>query len=456
MISKPPGGIFDSLTQIRDVRSARASSWDQAGRNQDYWLIPPNESIILADIEGPGCITHIWMTQFCRRILGPGIIDPYMGHYVAPVFEIHNALGLNWEVSDPYYYRKILLKIYWDEQEHPSVLTPLGDFFGIGHSIAANYQSLPFAVSVKPEEQFRFGGNAGLNCYFPMPFKKRARIEIENQNDVPYGQYFYIDYELHRKAAADNNLAYFHAQWKRDNPCDGWGDQLQTNSPETNIVNLSGDGNYAVLEARGKGHYVGCNLSVAHFQGTWWGEGDDMIFIDEDTWPPSFHGTGTEDYFNHAWGMQKNAFPMGGTILHESDMPGYQVSYRFHLTDPIHFSERIKVTIEHGHGNHLSDDWASTAYWYQTLPSKPFDIPGAAERIPTRLAGSLPPTRSKEASTSNAALNAEMKQMLEAAAERGEKYLKAYAVEAEKKMETARQRSKGNIEQARKIRENFT
>ena len=98
---------------------------------------------MLADIQGPGCITHIWMTQFCRRVLGPGIIDAHLGHYVAPIFEIHNALGLNWEVSDPYYYRKILLKIYWDDQEHPSVLVPLGDFFGIGHSIAANYQSLP-------------------------------------------------------------------------------------------------------------------------------------------------------------------------------------------------------------------------------------------------------------------------------------------------------------------------
>ena len=110
-----------------------------------------------------------------------------------------------------------------------------------------------------------------------------------------------------------------------------------------------------------------------------------MIFIDDDTWPPSFHGTGTEDYFNHAWGMQTNAFPMCGTILHESDMPGYQVSYRFHLTDPVHFSKRIKVTLEHGHGNHLSDDWASTAYWYQALPTKPFDIAPVADRIPTRL-----------------------------------------------------------------------
>ena len=454
MSIRPLGGLFDNLTRFRDVRSARASSWDQSGRNQDYWLIPPKESIILADIEGPGCITHIWMTQFCRRILGPGIIDPYQGHYVAPIFEIHNALGLNWEVSDPYYYRKILLKMYWDGQEQPSVCVPLGDFFGIGHSIAANYQSLPFAVTVKPEEQFLFGGNAGLNCYLPMPFKKRARIEIENQNDLPYGQYFYIDYELHRQDE-NEDTAYLHAMWKRDNPCDGWAPGLQTNSPETNIVNLSGDGNYTVLETEGRGHYIGCNLSVAHFQGTWWGEGDDMIFIDDDTWPPSLHGTGTEDYFNHAWGMQTNAFPMCGTILHESQMPGYQVSYRFHLTDPVHFSKRIKVTIEHGHGNHLSDDWASTAYWYQTLPSPAFGIPTLAERIPTRLESSLNPSNRPGEQSMSADRNDEMKAMLAAAAQRGEAYLKERAIEAEKKIERTRQRSRGNIEQARRIREAF-
>ena len=454
MNTRPMGGLFDNLTQLRDVRSARASSWDQEGRNQDYWLIPPNESIVLADIEGPGCITHIWMTQFCRRVLGPGIIDPHMGHYVAPIFEIHNALGLNWEVSDPDYYRKILLKISWDDQEHASVLVPLGDFFGIGHSIAANYQSLPFAVTVKPEEQFLFGGNAGLNCYLPMPFQKRARIEIENQNDLAYGQYFYINYELHREQESESNL-YFHAHWKRDNPCDGWGPHLQTNSPETNIVNLSGDDNYVVLETEGRGHYVGCNLSVAHFQGTWWGEGDDMIFIDDDTWPPSIHGTGTEDYFNHAWGMQKNAFPMCGTILHESDMPGYQVSYRFHLTDPVHFSQRIKVTMEHGHGNHLSDDWASTAYWYQTLPSKAQSVPKVEERLPTRLQSSLNPGDTDTTPASSGHMNDEMRQMLEAASERGERYLIERAVEAEKKIQRTRQRSLGNIEQARRIRESF-
>lgn len=90
-----------------------------------------------------------------------------------------------------------------------------------------------------------------------------------------------------------------------------------------------------------------------------------MIFVDDDTWPPSIHGTGTEDYFNHAWGMQDNAGLYNGTALHESIVPGFQTSYKFHITDPVHFKKRIRVTIEHGHANHLCDDWASTAYWYQ-------------------------------------------------------------------------------------------
>src|SRR3954454_10929988 len=109
-----------------------------------------------------------------------------------------------------------------------------------------------------------------------------------------------------------------------------------------------------------------------------------MIFIDDDTWPPSMHGTGGEDYFNQAWGMQRNAFPFNGTIVHEDDAPGYQVSYRFHLADPVRFEERIRVTMEHGHANHLADDWASTAYWYQTLPGPRLSIPPVGERLPRR------------------------------------------------------------------------
>lgn len=193
------------------------------------------------------------------------------------------------------------------------------------------------------------------------PFNKRARIEVENQNDIAYFQYFYIDYELRPEPHPENTL-FFHAHWRRQNPTPGWAPPgLQVNSLETMVPNLDGKKNYILLETTGKGVYIGCNHSVYHFQGTWWGEGDDMIFIDDDTWPPSMHGTGSEDYFCQGWGMQKNAFPFTGSIIHEGEMPPYQVSYRWHLPDPVRFNTRIKVTMEHGHANHLSDDWSSTA-----------------------------------------------------------------------------------------------
>jgi hypothetical protein len=323
------------------------------------------------------------MTQFCRQTLGPGLLDPNLTDTTAPVMEIHNALGVNWEQADPDYYRKVLIRITWDDEPEAAVLVPLGDFFGVGHCMPNSYASALFTVSAKPEESLIFGGSAALNCWAPMPFGKRALIELVNEGEFAIQQYFYIDYELIRVPLPQDTV-YFHARWSRNNPCNGWGPDLQTNSPEVNIVDLTGEDNYVVLETIGAGHYVGCNLSVYHRQGSWWGEGDDMIFIDDDTWPPSLHGTGTEDYFNHAWGMQKNAYPYHGAIVHEADVPGYSVNYRFHVVDPVRFSNRIKVTIEHGHANHLSDDWSSTAYWYQTLPSPKASILPIAERLPTR------------------------------------------------------------------------
>ena len=441
-----PHGLMSDLTRVVDARTARASSWDQSGRNRDNWVIAPGESVVLADLEGPGCITHIWMTQSCRLTPGPGLIPPeFTG---VPMLEIHNALGVNWEVVDPDYYRKILLKIYWDDQEHPSVLVPLGDFFGLMNSLAGNYSSMPLSVSVKDVERFVFGGSASFNSYFPMPFGTRARIEVENQNDMPYLQYFYIDYELYREPLPPET-AYFHAQWRRNQPCAGWGPDLQVNSLEVaSVANLDGADNYVVLDVEGEGHYVGCNLAVRHFQGSWWGEGDDMIFIDDDTWPPSLHGTGGEDYFGHAWGMQHNAFPMCGTIVHEEDVPGFQHSYRFHITDPVRFSSRIRVTLEHGHSNHLADDWSSTAYWYQKLPTTPFDVLPVDQRLPLR----PPAAPSPQAA---APRGADAQAARAAAAERKEAFDKArQAFLAARAADTATA-SEGNRAHAAAIRDRY-
>ncbi|HQJ35987.1 MAG TPA: DUF2961 domain-containing protein [Rhodoglobus sp.] len=370
------------VARALDRRSGRVSSWDQRGRNQDYWVVGAGERRVLAELEGPGVVTHIWMTQFCRRVLGPGLVDPLESAGVAPVNEIANALGITWEEADPDYYRKVLISVTYDGGAGPSILAPLGDFFGVGNSMPANYASAFFTVTAKPEEALRFGGSASLNSYLPMPFRKGIRIEVINENDVPYAQYFHVDYELLREELPAD-IGYLHASWKRSTG-DGWGPDLQVNSPETNVAHATREGNYVILETEGEGQYVGCNLSVYHRQGSWWGEGDEMIFIDDDTWPPSLHGTGTEDYFNHAWGMQRQAYPYHGAIVHEGDVPGYAVSYRFHVVDPIRFSTRIAVTVEHGHANHLADDWSSTAYWYQVGTPTVVTIAPVERRLPPR------------------------------------------------------------------------
>ena len=434
------------LTTVSDARSCRASSWDQSGRNKDYWLIEPGKTVTLADIDGPGCINHIWMTTFCRKVIGPSIQDPVLGANVAPVTEMENAIGVNWEINDPDYYRKVLIKMSWEGSDKPSVLVPLGDFFCIGHSMPASFNSIPISISSRPQEECTFGGTASMNCYFPMPFNQKAKIEIINENERYLGLFFHIDYELHRKPA--DLIAYFHASWTRQRPCNGWGADLAVNTPEVNsVANLDGKDNYVFLDIEGEGHYVGCNLSVVHFQGSWWGEGDDMIFIDGET-TPSIIGTGSEDYFNHAWGMQKNASLYTGTIIHESTVPGYQVSYRFHITDQIHFKKSIKVTMEHGHANHLSDDWASTAYWYQTAPFQGVTIPPVEQRIALKRVQEIP-------QASQPVLNEEMRSAKSKTSERNN----AFIQEKEKQIRMNASRtdaaSRGNIECAKRIRDSF-
>ncbi|HEX2035265.1 MAG TPA: glycoside hydrolase family 172 protein [Chloroflexota bacterium] len=427
-------GIFGALTRARDARSARFSSWDHSGRNQDAWLIEAGQTVTMADIEGPGCITHIWMTQSCRRLYADRLVD------------------------DPDYYRKVLLKIYWDDQEHPSVLVPLGDFFCLGHSLANSFASLPFSASVRPEHAYRFGGPAALNCYFQMPFNRRARLELSNENDVPYHQYFYVDYELYREPLPPDTLA-FHAQWRRENPTPSWDPRVVVNSPEANVVNLQPESrhNYVILEAEGRGHYVGCNLSVTNFQGTWWGEGDDMIFIDGESWPPSLHGTGSEDYFNQAWGMQEHAFPFNGSSIYERRRPGYQTSYRFHLVDPVRFSESIRVTMEHGHGNHSANDWASTAYWYQTLPSKPFGIPSVEQRLPIRLGelGVVPILPPSPVPEPPGGPTEEMRRLSAQHQQKTEQQRAEQAQAAARRWEQAQEQSRRNVEHARRLREQW-
>lgn len=381
-MSELDAGILGDVVRLRrGRRTGRLSSWDQSGRNQDCWMVGPGEEITLADLEGPGRLTHIWMTQASKVLLGPSMVTPDLAG--VGNLGVDPVMGIHWEQMDPDFYRKVVLKIYWDDQTQPSVLAPIGDFFGLMNSLSGNLDSLPLCVVAEDSEVHRFGGAAALSSFFQMPFNRRARVVLENQSDRPYLQYFYIDYELQDRPFPED-VAYFHAHWRRSAPTTGWAPDLQVNSPETNVPNLTGAENYVVLDVQGEGHYVGCVLAVVHHQGTYPGEGDDMVFVDGETWPPRYHGTGLEDYFGHAWQMQHRQSWHGGSIVHTDDVPGFQHSYRFHLTDPIRFSRSIRVTIEHGHANHLADDWSSVAYWYQALPSPTLRIADLPHRLPPR------------------------------------------------------------------------
>ncbi len=355
--------MLPEIVRIRNRRTARTSSYDLTGRNDDWWTIPPGESRVLADLKGPGLITHLWMTQ-------------------------------------SRHYRECLLRITWDDAPHPSVEVPLGDFFCLGHGIVNSFQSLYFNASTQHNHTFNQG--CALNCYLAMPFRKRARVELHNESGEKHSQFFYVDHETLDEKELGPDVGYLHAEFRRRNPFGGWGPEILVNQPQSRVVNKEQQAfrdNYVILETEGRGHYVGCNLSITNLQGTWWGEGDDMIWVDGYKWPPDLHGTGSEDYFGQAWGMQDNAFLRNGSsifeghTMHARDFPtwnewfrkgGYQTSYVFHVENPVRFTKSIKVTIEHGHGNHLRNEVSSVAYWYAERPSPVAAPPPLLQRLPIR------------------------------------------------------------------------
>jgi len=397
------GSPLGELARIRNVTTQRVSSWDRTGGNMDFLVVQPGQMVTLADIAGAGCINHIWCTHACAQ-------DDFL--------------------------RRIVLRARWDNEAEFSIDVPLGDFFGMGHAKTVNFSSMPLQMSPSDGRAF--------NCWFPMPFATRAEFFLLNEADVAMNFYYYVDYELHDAIPAD--MGRFHAQWRRENPTAGIGAEqmpalieetrqlfsaaspLFAQAPEEVLSNLAfefggrnvgGKGNYVILEAEGAGHYVGCNLNFHNLRTdaelawpagqtwptlpeeeklatpaermaffkifNWYGEGDDMIFIDGEEWPPSLHGTGTEDYFNTAYcpAVKYDSPYHGMTLPGGPNWSGKSSYYRFHIEDPVHFRQSIKVTIEHGHNNHRADDVSSTAYWYQVEPHKPYPgLPPVAQRLP--------------------------------------------------------------------------
>ncbi len=361
-------GSLANLARIRPYTSRRLSSWDRKGGNRDFVFIPPGERVTLGEITGAGIVKHIWMTLMS--------LPP----------EEHEL-------------RQTVLRISWDGSPRPSVEAPLGDFFGIGFGLRRNFTSLPLQMS--PE------GGRGFNCWFPMPFADGARFEVENQGTQTRIFYFHIDYEEHR--AIPDDLGRFHAWWNRvpetagtarehgDTRADYGYSAERPAGPGLALAgpwlrpNLDGARNYVILDVRGDGHYVGCNLNVDVFErqvNDWYGEGDDMIFVDDEPWPPRLHGTGTEDYFGTAFcPKQEFSAPYHGLTVYSGseDRPwrGKSSMYRFHIEDPIRFTRSIRVTIETGHANALANDYSSTAYWYQRGTNQELPpLPGVDARIP--------------------------------------------------------------------------
>ena len=302
--------------------------------------IEPRDIFQLADIAGPAVIRSIWIT-------------------VAPNVRL----------------RDYIIRFYWDNQTQPSVETPLGDFFCLGWEDYAHIASIP--VAVNPTKAF--------NCFWPMPFRKRARITLENRNPYKTGTVYYqINFD---EMILSEDHAYFHAQFRRENPT-----QFRKD--------------YTLLDGlKGSGHYVGTYMAWGVNSCGWWGEGEIKFFIDGDSEFPTICGTGTEDYFGGSYcfdiGELEPTRPNAYTEFTTPYLGMPQVIrpdgvyeaqqrfglYRWHLPDPIRFERDLRVTIqalgwyrEKTHDKRrykpLRDDIASTVFWYQTLPTAPFpDLP---------------------------------------------------------------------------------
>jgi hypothetical protein len=338
-----------SITQIRKgIKSKRISSYDTTGGNNDrYENIKAGERRTLFDVKGAGMINHIWIT-------------------IAP---------------DPAELKRddIILRMYWDGSNSPSVESPLGSFFGQGWNEWYNFQSQPLIAG--PQE------SKALVSYFNMPFAKGGRIEIENQSDRPIDAfYFYVDYYEMEKLPPDAGR--FHAWFNNEvTTVDGEASENEWGVFGEQKKNADGKFNYVFADIKGKGQFIGVNYYVHCPTPLWYGEGDDMIFIDG-AQMPTLHGTGTEDYFNTSW-CPKEPFHhlyFGYPRVNTSDRSfaggwmGRTHVYRFHITDPIYFDTSLKFTIEHGHNNVLVLDLRSVAYWYQSQAAGVPAIRPKAER----------------------------------------------------------------------------
>ncbi len=316
---KGKGGMATEGTNASFGRHLGGQGW----KVSPSIVIAPGTTATLGTIDGSGIITHIWLTPIGK-------------------------------------WRLAILRLYWDAEQEPSVEVPVGDFFAMGLSKPARIASLPICVNP----------NSGFNSYWPMPFRRKARMTVQNLDEAPVQLYFQIDYSM---STISDDAAYFHAQFRRVNPL-----------PYKQV--------YTILDGvRGKGQYVGTYMTWGVHNNGWWGEGEVKFYLDGDKDFPTINGTGTEDYFggsidfeNEKGQYEEFTSPYSGLVqVIQSD--GFYRSqqrfglYRWHILDQIRFESDLRVTVQAlgvmpGGKKFiaLQDDISSVAFWYQAEPHAPF------------------------------------------------------------------------------------
>ena len=350
IFSQSFGTEMFQLSQIKNgVKSRQVSSFDKSGGNGDCLSgIKDGDRVSIMDVKGAGVINRIWIT-------------------IAPEADKLNR-------------NDIIIRMYWDGNAFPSVESPIGPFFGNGWDETYNFVTVPLCVAP--------GAGKSYISYFAMPFADGAKIEIENQTGTEI-QAFYFNIEYAELPRLPENSGRFHAWYNHEVTKalpDGeneWGLLGKTGR------NRNGKDNYLFADIKGKGHFVGVNYYVNCPSTMWYGEGDEMVFIDGDTLP-TFNGTGTEDFFNTSW-CPKELFqhPYFGfpRVNNETGWLGHTHLYRFFIADPVFFDKSCRFTIEHGHNNNLTLDLASVAYWYQDSPARLPRSFNKEERKPKPLIG---------------------------------------------------------------------
>ncbi|HEY6067044.1 MAG TPA: glycoside hydrolase family 172 protein, partial [Thermoanaerobaculia bacterium] len=322
------------LPEPKDFKALRSSSNNPDPESNDDSKRPiPGETITLADLTGPGVVTHIWLTVAANEYGWP---------------------------------RLLRLRVYYDGSQTPSVDAPVGDFFAVGHGFERPVESL--VVRASSEGRSR-------NSYWPMPFRRSCRITVTNEGRRRVSNlYYHVDWKKVRALPA--GTGYFHARYRQALP-------------------TSGGAPYEVLSVRGRGHYVGTVYSVVQAEAGWFGEGDDLFSVDGER-RPSIEGTGTEDYFNDAWGLRVGTGPYAGASVAEGTGLGSRMTaYRWHLTDPIPFTSSLKFLFEHrgwtfnadgsvkSASGERTDLISSVAYWYEVGIAKDQpEPPYGAARLP--------------------------------------------------------------------------